>query len=189
MRCLRLWADRVAYAFYQPKPCTITARTLSLLYGLHALEELHIEEHIQLDLYDDDVHALARAWPAMQKLVVMACSGADIHAAHPRLTMRALLHIAKHCPDLHQLGLPFDAADCAPEHLAALDDADRGKCLRILEVHPPLSYVEDAREVAQFLCHLFPNLQAIRFSDTDLAVSHGWLHVAGVFRTLDRAGW
>ncbi|EKM54158.1 uncharacterized protein PHACADRAFT_209976 [Phanerochaete carnosa HHB-10118-sp] len=169
LRYLRLWADRVAYTFYQPRPCTITSRTLSLLYDLSELTELHVEEHIQLDLCDDDALEMAEAWPSMQKLVFMACSGTDEHQGHPRLTTRALLHVAKHWPDLYQLGLSFDASDSNRERLASLKTDEFGRCLRTLEVHPPLSYVDDARGVALFLCNLFPNLQAVRFSDTDLA--------------------
>ncbi|GJE95839.1 hypothetical protein PsYK624_120290 [Phanerochaete sordida] len=189
LRCLRLWADRVAYAFYQPKPCAISAHTLALLYGLRELEELHVEEHIELDLCDDDVLELARAWPAMGKLVFMACAGAGEHDGYPRLTPRALAHVAKHCPRIHQLGLPFDAAECGEALRDGLDAGDRGECLRTLDVHPPFSYVDEPREVAVFLHRLFPGLQAVRFTNTDAAVSHGWLHVAALLRAHTHADW
>ncbi|EKM54170.1 uncharacterized protein PHACADRAFT_209988, partial [Phanerochaete carnosa HHB-10118-sp] len=86
----------------------------------------------------------------------------------PQLTIRALLHVAKHWPDLYQLRLPVDALDSNQELLGSLKADELGRCLRTLEMYSPFSYVDDARGVALFLCNLFLNL----FSDTDLAVSH-----------------
>ena len=189
LRELKFWADRVAYGFYQPRPCTITPRSLSLLYGLRELEELHIEEHIQLNISDDDALQMAKAWPNMRKLVLMACTGtgSDEDLGYPQPTFQALMHFAKHCPHISQLGLAFDASDIDAELLEGLKEGEVGKHLRVLEVHPPFSFVEDPRHVAQSLCRLFPNLPAVRFSSTDLARINGWLHVSTAVHSMYQA--
>lgn len=181
LRSLRLWADRVAYGFHQQKPCTIAADTLGTLYALSALQDIRIEEHIEVHITDGDALEIARAWPRMRKLIFTAFRG---HGGFPELSPLALVHFAKHCPQLSQLGLAFDTSYLDLGLLDQVGQDDVGKNLYVLEVHPPFSYVDNPGDVAKFLFRLFPHLQSVRFGDTDRAMTNGWLLVSTSFRTL-----
>ena len=184
LRSLRLWADRIAWAYYHYRPCTISPSTLRLLYPLHELQDVRMEEHLKVDILDEDALDMARAWPNMRRLIFTAFTGMDDEDDFPQLTAEALLHFTKHCPGIRQLGLAFDPTFDDAHILEELKLETVGAHLSVLEVHPPLAEVENPSEVARFLHRLFPNLDSVRFGDADLAMSHGWLLVSTAFRAL-----
>ncbi|KIP08499.1 hypothetical protein PHLGIDRAFT_379139 [Phlebiopsis gigantea 11061_1 CR5-6] len=184
LRSLRLWADRIAWAYYQSCPCTVSPNTLRLLYELHELQSIRMEEHLKVDIHDEDALDMARAWPHMRRLVFTAFTGMDDEDDFPQLTAEALLHFTKYCPELRQLGLALDPSFDGMHTLEEPKLEHVGANLSVLEVHPPLAEVENPGEVAQFLHRVFPNLDSVRFGDTDLAMSHGWLLVSTALRSL-----
>ena len=183
---LRMWADRVAWGSYRYGPCIVPSRTMRLLYALRELHDIRIEEHLKIDLHDEDVLEMAQAWSKLCKLVFTAFTGAYDEEVFPQLTAEALLHFAKHCPRLRQLGLAFDTSFIDTGSFDDLKAEDVGRNLNVLEIHPPLADIENPGEVARFLYRVFPNLQSVRFGDTDLAMSRGWLLVSTSFRTFSR---
>lgn len=186
LRSLRMWADRVACGSYQHRPCTIPSHTMRLLYSLHELQDIRIEEHLKLDLHDENALEMAKAWPDLRNLVFTAFTGAYDEEYFPQLTTEALLHFAKYCPNLRQLGLAFDTSFLDMRILGGLKAQDVGQHLRILEVHPPLAEVENPSDVARFLNRVFPNLQSVRLGDSELAMSQGWLLVSMFLTTISR---
>ncbi|KAI5889869.1 uncharacterized protein SCHCODRAFT_02630295 [Schizophyllum commune H4-8] len=87
-------------------------RTLRDILPAHrALARLaHVEITGPVQLFDADVAAVARAWPALQTLVLAPhATGASC------LTLGALVPLARHCPKLEFIALPLCALDVPSE--------------------------------------------------------------------------
>ncbi|KAK7065109.1 hypothetical protein R3P38DRAFT_2595516 [Favolaschia claudopus] len=107
---------------------------------------------------DEDMHAMATAWPKLKTLELMSPRQND-----PSITLRALLSFARHCPQLESLQLSLDA-----RIIPALP-LNEDVCLR----HPTLrlflqeSLITDAHAVATFISHLFPNISYLHSLDPE----------------------
>ncbi|KAI5889855.1 uncharacterized protein SCHCODRAFT_02545695 [Schizophyllum commune H4-8] len=149
-------------------------RTLRDILPAHrALARLaHVEITGPVQLFDADVAAVARAWPALQTFVLTPhTTGASC------LTLGALVPLARHCPKLEFIALPLCALDVPSEgagghyylggrSVASLDAAPLvlvlwralGRSDRNYGAHVP-DY--DPVLLAKFLVSLFPGLKRV----------------------------
>ncbi|KAK7007781.1 hypothetical protein R3P38DRAFT_3026203 [Favolaschia claudopus] len=104
---------------------------------------------------DEDMHAMATAWPELKTLELMSPRQND-----PSITLRALLFFARHCPKLESLQICLDARTVPS---LALDDEP-------YPLHPALRrlFMEESlitQAVAAFISCLFPNSSFVHSSD------------------------
>ena len=106
-----------------------------------------------LDLGDDDVIRIAKAWPRLKTFMI----DSSPNPSKPRSTLHALATLAMHCPELEFLVISIDAT-------IVIDYEDKGQPgkgrfdsrLRKLNVgHSP---IDDPDRVAAFIADIFPNV-------------------------------
>ncbi|KAJ7141305.1 hypothetical protein C8R44DRAFT_866933 [Mycena epipterygia] len=120
------------------------------LLPFHNMTSLHISSRVGFNLNDDDLEQMGREWPQLESLRLTAP-----HLSWPSpLTLRSLQVLARHCPRLRELTLPFEVgtipAAPATDHVAHTNLAILGVCTAVGETRPgPL---------AKFLVQLFPRL-------------------------------
>ena len=102
-----------------------------------------------LDLGDSDIACIAKAWPCLKTLVL--CSPVAVPVSS-RLTLRALIALAKYCPELEALEMKINAT--------GVDDYDEkglyGSRLRTLCVFDSQIDDHDVARVAAFISDIFP---------------------------------
>ncbi|KAJ7045261.1 hypothetical protein C8F04DRAFT_1228274 [Mycena alexandri] len=140
----------------QPEPPAITIKTFRPLFHFTHLTSVKLRPPTGIDVADEDVLALAEAWPQLEHLFLRTRS-----AAHPpRATLRSLLHLAEHCAKLATLQLIVDASTVPPiersEHKARI----LHYALRHWTVGAP-SLISSPIQVARFLSGIFPALDGI----------------------------
>ena len=99
--------DRSIHVWTQVGPDTIAP-----LFQLD-LEVLKLEPGAPIDIDDEFVARIARAWPHLHMLEL----NADWRRyGAPRVTLMGLIPLAEHCPGITALAIPFDT------HLLAFDE-------------------------------------------------------------------
>ncbi|KAI0093422.1 hypothetical protein BDY19DRAFT_990064 [Irpex rosettiformis] len=165
--------------------CVIPGTTLTLLYPLSGLQDLVLEEHIEVDLYDQDALALSKAWPCLNNLTFIAMQESIRSNIYAHLTVVGLLHLVRNCKHLRRPGIAFNASNIDANLLdEGINSGPIGENLFMLEVHAPLSPVYHPQKVARFLYTVFPNLRILSFGESDIAMYEGWSDVWSLFRTL-----
>ncbi|KAK7020358.1 hypothetical protein R3P38DRAFT_1204381 [Favolaschia claudopus] len=147
----------------------IPIHTFQLLFCFGNLRSISIVSHLGFNLNDEELKAIALAWPRLQSLWLAIGEYAPYQA--PGLSLRSLSILAQYCVSLNYLKLSFDATS-VPE----IDSAFNGThpipqlALRKLDVDRSLISAPSIY-VARFLSSLFPNLVAIftarTFMDND----------------------
>ncbi|KAI0812295.1 hypothetical protein BC629DRAFT_1436394 [Irpex lacteus] len=180
---IRIFADRAKSA---DRPvCMIPGSTLALLYPLSGLHGLVLEEHIEVDLYDQDALALSKAWPCLRNLTFMAIQESIRPNIRPHLTLAGIIHLVRNCKHLRRLGIAFDASNIDVNLLdEGINSGPIGENLFMLEVHAPLSPVLHPQKMAHFLHAIFPNLRILSFGESDIGMYDGWSRVWRMVRTL-----
>lgn len=154
------------------------------LLGLRALENVLVNfPSDTVRLGDDDVLAMASAWPCLLKLrVVTANSDRPPVGAAAIPTLRALAYLARGCPELKSLELQIDASGAVPAPVSM--DRDHG--LRSLDMR--CSPVGDARKVAVWLNGVFPSLEVGVSAKRGWGWGHVWNQIC-VLRVLGELGY
>ncbi|KAJ7099878.1 hypothetical protein C8R43DRAFT_1048440 [Mycena crocata] len=126
---------------------------LSSLFAFRNLRIVRLTFMVGFDLDDTAVESLARAWPRLWELQL----GSNVfRSVPPRVTMRSLRALARHCRDLTALTLAFDAS-VVPED-SGPPAAEQG-CLRLLDAGDGV--LVDPAPVAAYLIAVFPQLREI----------------------------
>ncbi|KAF7794945.1 hypothetical protein EIP86_006088 [Pleurotus ostreatoroseus] len=98
----------------------LAAETLQPLGKLRALRRFTIDAMILPDFTDKDIDHIASWWPLLEQLNLGTLPGMQEHAQPwvPKVTIAALMTIAKRCPHLESLTLPLDisAGECDPSN-------------------------------------------------------------------------
>ncbi|KAG5650157.1 hypothetical protein H0H81_000512 [Sphagnurus paluster] len=134
-----------------PDPDTCLAiADLRPLFRCTRLTSLEVVHHAPLRLSLADVEELARAWPAIETLLLNT-EPAYLASAH--LTLHALVPFARHCPSLRVLGLFLDASAPAT---AVADELPPFAALRRLSMGVSPLAPRSTGAAALFLSHLVP---------------------------------
>lgn len=137
-------------------------RTQDVLMDLQTISPLlhfpHISEFKQgglcyLDLDDNGVALVARAWPRLKSFI--------LRAGGVGLTHHAFLPFAKYCPELEVLAMTVDASNVSDHE----ERPERGSlCAKLRELVVFHSKIDDSARVAAFISGIFPNVVEISFS-------------------------
>ncbi|KAG1790714.1 uncharacterized protein HD556DRAFT_1273927 [Suillus plorans] len=107
-------------------------------------------------LVDDDLRAMASAWPLLEELELFDCRN---FTRTPEITFHGLISLLELCPNLRFFNLAIDATK-----LDGLrdDKPGRGVCNRLVK-YPRLvdSHISDPETVARILLDILPELETI----------------------------
>ncbi|KAJ7666772.1 hypothetical protein DFH06DRAFT_1040271 [Mycena polygramma] len=139
----------------------ITGRTLAPLSAFKNITILHLEGPVGFDIDDTAAWDIARAWPRILSLTLVA--GTALH--HPTtMTLQGLRAFATHCKELSDLGITVDASTVPPFDSSPEARVSQ-RALRTLDV--AASPISDAPTVAKFLSGLFQRLSMIGTPDEE----------------------
>ncbi|KAF8349641.1 hypothetical protein F5887DRAFT_1235759 [Amanita rubescens] len=132
---------------------TWTFQTISPLLHFRNISEFKHSRFCILDLEDNDVASIARAWPRLKSFIIHSA-----HAVRSRLTLHALLPLAKHCPKLEILAMAINATRIGTYR----EKPGRGFCgmrLRELLVFNSPIWDSELPHFAAFISDIFPNVR------------------------------
>ncbi|KAI5822431.1 hypothetical protein K523DRAFT_256952 [Schizophyllum commune Tattone D] len=141
---------------FLPEPVALDYASMQPLAAFSNLIELAIEYPSTYALTDGELQQFARGWPRLERLYLTA-DAHNMHLLPQSLTIRALFHLARHCPLLTFLSLTFDANVNECEE-GLVSDAQQHSLSR-LDVG--LSRISSASLVFRILSPVFPNLRRI----------------------------
>ncbi|KAJ7089912.1 hypothetical protein C8R44DRAFT_957724 [Mycena epipterygia] len=118
------------------------------LFCFANLVSLSITALIKLDLDDEMITDMARAWPQLEKLEI---STYPFH--RPRSTLLGLHALAQHCPRLRKLEMLFNASIVPPPPTPS-------DC-RLVVLEVSRSPIADALPVARFISAIFPHVREV----------------------------
>ncbi|KAF8349640.1 hypothetical protein F5887DRAFT_947356 [Amanita rubescens] len=145
-------------------PIPLSFQSISPLLHFQNISKFCCDGKSNLDLGDDDVIRIAKAWPRLKTFVIHPWK-----LSKPRLTLHALTTLAMHCPELEFLFISIDATT-----VVDYEDKQPGKGrfdsrLRHLSVdHSP---IDDPGRVASFIADIFPNVTKVSVACESRAVN------------------
>ncbi|KAI0078021.1 hypothetical protein K474DRAFT_1661062 [Panus rudis PR-1116 ss-1] len=144
----------------------VTFRPLFVFREL--LEARFLDQNWMLSLDDAAFDAIAQAWPKVRYLH-FAQTYRSMQNGLIKATIQSLLSIAKHCPFIQSLSIPFDASS-APKSRFDRDvvprEGTQSDSLAILFAR--YCPIANAQDVASFLSDIFPNLRLIEYGQQTL---------------------
>ncbi|KAJ7744107.1 hypothetical protein B0H16DRAFT_1727382 [Mycena metata] len=157
-------ASAAAFPLAPLSDTVIPPDALRPLFCFTNLIKISLSPPAGFDLDDTTVAYLARSWPNVQHLNL---SGGAYHRAPSRLTLRGLCALARNCPALRTLTLPFNAL-VVPDDGDALPQApsEVGGVWRLDVYDSPLV---DPLAVAGYLFKVFPRLTAIHTATVEVS--------------------
>ncbi|KAJ6578521.1 hypothetical protein B0H19DRAFT_1230183 [Mycena capillaripes] len=136
--------------------------TLRPLFSFAHLVNVSLAHPVGFDLDDAVIVDMARAWPSIQSLELIASPARHMPS---RVTLEGLYAFAKYCPRLRSLCITFDAT-VVPDTKENGNVRVAQQALESLDVR--LSIVTDPSPVGKFLAAIFPGLEAIKIPYLDL---------------------
>ncbi|KAJ7025982.1 hypothetical protein C8F04DRAFT_1268576 [Mycena alexandri] len=181
--CVVTRAHRMAGG--HPTVPAITIETLRLLFHFTNLTSVELRPPTGIDVTDEDVLAMAEAWPHLEDLLLR--TRPTDHP--PRATLHSLLHLAKHCAKLATLELIVDAStiptiECNEDKTRLLQSA-------LLDWTVGHSLISSPIEVARFLSGIFPILNGTWSSEdydddgSDTEMQSYWGEILGSGRPVN----
>lgn len=129
------------------------------LFVFSQLTTIKLVSTFLIGIRDEDMDALARAWPRIRILSF----GREIKSTwRPKLTLQGLVPLARHCKELEELEIFLSARrvppwDRGPEIFAGFS--------RTLTINVTTSPIRHPKDVAVFLSRIFPNLISLENED------------------------
>ncbi|KAF8173841.1 hypothetical protein K438DRAFT_2023368 [Mycena galopus ATCC 62051] len=156
------WAEPTANI----APYVLSSAALRPLLAIPTLTSLSYQIYPNLDVDDDFLEEMARAWPEMGSLYF----GTDVEVfqtQRSRATLNCLINFARHCRKLYGLGLHMDATGPVPDFSRTPGQRKFGYRLEALDVGvSPINSRKEA-EVAAFISNLFPRLEYLFTFNSD----------------------
>ncbi|KAJ7481388.1 hypothetical protein B0H11DRAFT_1225892 [Mycena galericulata] len=141
---------------------------LEPLFSCANLQTVSLNHPVGFDLDDGMVLRMARAWPRIEVLALQA--GRSRHA-RCSTTLRGLSALAKHCTNLRNLKMIFDATNVPDIHAHGFEQ--QNVVQRTLHsIHVSLSPISEPRRVAEYLSRIFPRLSFVETFLEDLVDFH-----------------
>ncbi|KAJ6534328.1 hypothetical protein B0H19DRAFT_1080803 [Mycena capillaripes] len=136
--------------------------TLRPLFAFTNLVEVRLVHPVGFNLDDASILDMARAWPHIVFLSLIARPHRHIAS---RVTLEGLYAFAKYCPRLHRLEITFDAT-VVPN---TRDNGQKRVAQQALHhLNVAASLIKKPKRVATFLSALFPSLKSIATLNDDL---------------------
>ncbi|KAF7354656.1 hypothetical protein MSAN_01379200 [Mycena sanguinolenta] len=137
-------------------PYVLSAPALRPLLAIKSLSTLSYQIYPNLDVNDDFLEEMARAWRKLQSLN-FGTEVAVFSTDRPQATLKCLVYFARHCRRLSSLGLHMDATT-VPEFKQLPGQRIRNS-LEALDVGvSPIDFAKEA-QTAAFISNLFPRLE------------------------------
>ncbi|KAJ7495504.1 hypothetical protein FB451DRAFT_1387525 [Mycena latifolia] len=133
------------------------------LFSFANLVIVTLRHPVGFDLDDTTVLGMARAWPRIESLALLA---GNFRHVHPRVTLEGLSAFAEHCPHLRTLSMTLDAT-MVPK-LRGKNKKPRVAQESLAYLNVSVSPISNPGRVAVFLSAIFPELQWISTSYDDL---------------------
>ncbi|KAJ7607638.1 hypothetical protein DFH06DRAFT_1066622 [Mycena polygramma] len=153
-------SDETDVSLYLMRP-----HSIQLLFHFINLTVLSIASPLGFNLGDDDITALARAWP---RLVTLELGVRFFIHDDPRTTLLCLHPLAQHCRHLVRLAIALDATNVPTPEIDLWTRLPGDSLLYLDVAHSPIS---SPISVARFLSGVFPKLTTlttIREDDNNL---------------------
>lgn len=113
--------------------------------------------NVSLDFSQEDVEEFASSWPQLEVLLLNCEPTGAPNSGLPTLTLTALFPFARHCPNMRQLGLYFDATDVHRALLFSRTEAATSPPFAHLEkLVVAASPIDNPELVALFLSRICP---------------------------------
>ncbi|KAI0769992.1 hypothetical protein C8Q74DRAFT_1202082 [Fomes fomentarius] len=162
IKTLRLKAMTVQRSDTDPM---LDGEVIQPLYKLCNLMDLNLEMRGPFEVSDDDLAAMARAWPDITTLE-LGCGSRYYTALEKYVaTFSGLMTLARRCPKLETMRVPLDPdLERVPIFRPALG-AEHSGAMQVLNVGQ--SKIEDPVGVASILSDIFPGL---------VEIEHDWPH-------------
>lgn len=179
----------------------VIAEDIRPLYAFRNMRAVTLNEAYNFQLTDDDVREMALAWPRLERLslmpmyMVMEENGyftVEGGVPPPETTLRALVHFARHCPELNELWIRVSTAD-----------TDAREIRRMMFAEGPLRFVPsltrlrlghclpagNPKEVLAALAAMFPRLHQfdVEVSEEVEEGSEAWTELGRLFGLKQRA--
>ncbi|KAF7362748.1 hypothetical protein MVEN_00624300 [Mycena venus] len=152
---IRITSIRIpAQQTFPIEPPAIKIEILRHLFHFENLASLELCPPTGIDVDDDAIRSMAKAWPRLEILSLTSRA-----RAHPlRTTLRSLLSLAQHCPLLEHLEMGVNATD-----VPNIDFTSRRRVINynLVEWDVGDSRLSSPLLVARFLSGLFPELKYI----------------------------
>ncbi|KAJ7343800.1 hypothetical protein DFH08DRAFT_961944 [Mycena albidolilacea] len=136
----------------------IASATLRILFCFEILTDVNIQS-VAFDLDDATVLEMARSWPQLRKLQLIAF----VPITQLRTTLQSLLSIARHCTHLNSLHMTFDASaiPALESNVAHISQTS------LAFIHVAYSPILTPLPVARFISGIFPSLTSISTAHDD----------------------
>ncbi|KAJ7673711.1 hypothetical protein DFH06DRAFT_1173106 [Mycena polygramma] len=166
----------------------VSGEELKPLFRFQNLTVVSLAHTAGVDLDDDVVLAMARAWPCVERLR-LPCN--INYRITPRVTLEGLYAFAQHCPHLDELQILFDATTIPALRLRSKTGVRKRVSqarLELLDItYSPID-ITKPHHVAKFLGTVFPCLEMLQTTyyehpqwttDVQLVPSHkAWMRVS-----------
>ncbi|KAF8142805.1 hypothetical protein K438DRAFT_1877402 [Mycena galopus ATCC 62051] len=151
------------------------------LFSFHDLTSIRLSAPAGFDLNDDAIGDIARAWPNIRTLKLVASDHAHVQS---NMTLGGLLHFARYCPKLTSLSISLDATAVPTFEPLKTNTKQKERkrvrqvCLSELDISQ--SPIAEPLVVAAFLSSIFPKLRFVSTdyhknpSDNHIALREGW---------------
>ncbi|KAJ6533432.1 hypothetical protein DFH09DRAFT_1370055 [Mycena vulgaris] len=134
---------------------SVGGEILEPLFGFRNLVMVSLSHRVGVDLNDELVADMARAWPRIE---VLHLPPDDDYRISLRLTLAGVSSFATHCPLLRELSIAFDST-IIPD--IKINGRKRVSQSNLAKLHVAYSPVGKPRRVAKFFHAIFPCLAAI----------------------------
>jgi len=124
---------------------------------------------------------MAKAWPHLKQLGVVTYGSLMGHPDTSMMpTLGALLHLARHCPDLQLLQIQVNASGECPE----VRPSRLNHGLHTINLYS--SPIHDVRKVALWIDSVFPNI--VEWRRVDGILEDGWQAVSDLLNSFRMEG-
>ncbi|KAJ7110701.1 hypothetical protein C8R43DRAFT_1139272 [Mycena crocata] len=149
-------------------------RTLASLLTFSSLVKVLLHPCFGFDLDDATIHQMATSWPCLE---ILELGGERDTPRRPRTTLRSIVYLAEHCPQLHSLQLAVDATDPVPRFSRQRKTRPQHM---LSYFHTGPSPISSPPLVAAFLSNVFAAIAFGHRPDTD--ANRPWTEVARLFQ-------
>ncbi|CAL1714249.1 unnamed protein product [Somion occarium] len=143
---------------------SFTLQHIKSLSNCAAMRKFTLDTTLPIKFTDRDIEDMSSWWPFLECLDLGALPGPhEDPACSPTLTVKALSHLAGHCPELKDLIIPLDLSASSEDDPSEVVPQQKLKTLRI-------GRVADSKSISSFVqtvLMMFPSVEAIECETSD----------------------